>query len=78
MTPKAVLFDAGNTLIWLDHPFIVEVLREHGVETTTERECESGPRDKGPWSAGDAARGAGQTAGRDRQQPRRKYPLATR
>lgn len=33
---KAVLFDAGNTLIWLDHPFIVEVLREHGVETTTE------------------------------------------
>jgi putative hydrolase of the HAD superfamily len=36
MTPKAVLFDAGNTLIWLDHPFIVELLREHGVETTTE------------------------------------------
>jgi epoxide hydrolase-like predicted phosphatase len=33
---KAVLFDAGNTLIWLDHPFIVQLLREHGVETTTE------------------------------------------
>jgi putative hydrolase of the HAD superfamily len=34
--PKAVLFDAGNTLIWLDHPYIVQVLREHGVETTME------------------------------------------
>jgi REG-2-like HAD superfamily hydrolase len=34
--PKAVLFDAGNTLIWLDHPFVVQLLREHGVETTTE------------------------------------------
>jgi HAD superfamily hydrolase (TIGR01549 family) len=33
---KAVLFDAGNTLIWLDHPYIVETLREHGVETTME------------------------------------------
>jgi REG-2-like HAD superfamily hydrolase len=33
---KAVLFDAGNTLIWLDHPYIVELLREHGVETTME------------------------------------------
>jgi REG-2-like HAD superfamily hydrolase len=31
---KAVLFDAGNTLIWLDHPYVVEALREHGVETT--------------------------------------------
>jgi REG-2-like HAD superfamily hydrolase len=35
-TPKAVLFDAGNTLIWLDHPYVVEALREHGVETTME------------------------------------------
>jgi putative hydrolase of the HAD superfamily len=34
MMPKAVLFDAGNTLIWLDHPYIVQLLREHGVETT--------------------------------------------
>ena len=41
MAPKAVLFDAGNTLIWLDHPFIVEALREHGVETTTERLMEA-------------------------------------
>jgi putative hydrolase of the HAD superfamily len=33
---KAVLFDAGNTLIWLDHPYIVKTLREHGVETSME------------------------------------------
>jgi REG-2-like HAD superfamily hydrolase len=33
---KAVLFDAGNTLLWLDHPYIVQALREHGVETTME------------------------------------------
>ena len=33
---KAVLFDAGNTLIFLDHSYIVEALREHGVETTME------------------------------------------
>lgn len=33
---KAVLFDAGNTLIWLDHPYVVQALREHGVETTME------------------------------------------
>jgi REG-2-like HAD superfamily hydrolase len=31
---KAVLFDVGNTLLWLDHPFLIDVLREHGVETT--------------------------------------------
>ena len=31
---KAVLFDVGNTLLWLDHPFILDLLREHGVETT--------------------------------------------
>lgn len=30
---KAVLFDVGNTLLWLDHPFIIGLLREHGVET---------------------------------------------
>src|SRR5687768_702008 len=36
MAPRAVIFDAGNTLIWLDHPFIVELLREHGVETSVE------------------------------------------
>ncbi len=33
---KAVLFDAGNTLIWLDHPWVVELLREHGVDTSVE------------------------------------------
>ena len=31
---KAVLFDVGNTLLWLDHPFILGLLREHGIETT--------------------------------------------
>jgi putative hydrolase of the HAD superfamily len=31
---KAVLFDVGNTLLWLDHPFVIEVLREHGVAAT--------------------------------------------
>jgi len=30
---KAVIFDVGNTLLWLDHPFIIGVLREHGIET---------------------------------------------
>lgn len=29
---KAILFDAGNTLVWLDHDFILELLRGHGVE----------------------------------------------
>ncbi|HEX2203544.1 MAG TPA: HAD-IA family hydrolase [Longimicrobium sp.] len=31
---KAILFDVGNTLLWLDHPFVVELLREHGYPTT--------------------------------------------
>lgn len=31
---KAVLFDVGNTLLWLDHPFILQVLRDHGIEAT--------------------------------------------
>jgi REG-2-like HAD superfamily hydrolase len=35
-TIKAVLFDAGNTLIWMDHPYVVELLGEHGVKTTVE------------------------------------------
>ena len=34
---KAIIFDAGNTLIWLDHDFIVELLREHGVEADAGR-----------------------------------------
>ena len=33
---KAVIFDVGNTLLWLDHPFIVDLLREHGIETTAD------------------------------------------
>ena len=33
---KAILFDAGNTLVWLDHEFLIELLREHGVEATDE------------------------------------------
>jgi putative hydrolase of the HAD superfamily len=32
--PSTLLFDAGNTLVWLDHPFLVELLGEHGVRTT--------------------------------------------
>lgn len=31
---SVVLFDAGNTLVWLDHPFLVELLATHGFETT--------------------------------------------
>jgi putative hydrolase of the HAD superfamily len=31
---KAVLFDAGNTLVWLDHAFLVQLLADHGVQTT--------------------------------------------
>jgi putative hydrolase of the HAD superfamily len=31
---KAVLFDVGNTLLWLDHPFVLGVLRDHGVVAT--------------------------------------------
>jgi putative hydrolase of the HAD superfamily len=33
---KAILFDAGNTLVWMDHPFLVSLLAGHGVETTSE------------------------------------------
>jgi REG-2-like HAD superfamily hydrolase len=33
---KAVIFDVGNTLLWLDHPFIVSLLRDFGVETTAD------------------------------------------
>jgi len=28
---KAILFDAGNTLVWLDHPFLVQLLAEAGI-----------------------------------------------
>lgn len=33
---KAILFDAGSTLVWLDHPYLVQLLHEHGVEATEE------------------------------------------
>jgi putative hydrolase of the HAD superfamily len=33
---KAILFDAGNTLVWLDHPYLVSLLAEHGVMVTEE------------------------------------------
>ena len=32
---RAILFDAGNTLVWLDHDFLIGVLRDAGVETTS-------------------------------------------
>jgi HAD superfamily hydrolase (TIGR01549 family) len=41
MPIRAVLFDAGNTLVWLDHPFIVELLREHGFEVDEHRILEA-------------------------------------
>jgi putative hydrolase of the HAD superfamily len=31
---KAVLFDAGNTLVWLDHPYLVSLLADHGFSTS--------------------------------------------
>jgi putative hydrolase of the HAD superfamily len=31
---SVILFDAGNTLVWLDHPFLVSLLAEHGIEVT--------------------------------------------
>lgn len=31
---KAIIFDAGNTLVWLDHELIAGLLREHGVEAS--------------------------------------------
>jgi putative hydrolase of the HAD superfamily len=34
--PDALLFDVGNTLVWMDHPFLVALLAEHGVDTTAE------------------------------------------
>jgi HAD superfamily hydrolase (TIGR01549 family) len=34
--PRAILFDAGNTLVWLDHPYIATLLAEHGIHTTVD------------------------------------------
>ncbi|MBW3628798.1 MAG: HAD-IA family hydrolase [Gemmatimonadetes bacterium] len=33
---KAIIFDAGNTLVWLDHELIADLLREHGMEASPE------------------------------------------
>jgi HAD superfamily hydrolase (TIGR01549 family) len=33
---SVILFDAGNTLVWVDHPYLMELLREHGFEATEE------------------------------------------
>lgn len=31
MTPKAVFFDAGNTILSLDYAVIVDALRQQGI-----------------------------------------------
>lgn len=36
MGVKAILFDAGNTLVWLDHAYLAELLGEYGVAATSE------------------------------------------
>lgn len=36
MAIDAILFDAGNTLVWLDHAFLVELLREHAIDVREE------------------------------------------
>ncbi|MDB4951117.1 MAG: putative Haloacid dehalogenase-like hydrolase protein 3 [Gemmatimonadetes bacterium] len=33
---RVILFDAGNTLVWLDHDFILGALRDAGVHTTSD------------------------------------------
>jgi putative hydrolase of the HAD superfamily len=35
--PKAILFDAGSTLVWLDHPYLADLLRQHGTEVSLEQ-----------------------------------------
>lgn len=35
--PKAILFDAGSTLVWLDHPYLLDLARQHGIEVPMER-----------------------------------------
>ncbi len=62
---KAMIFDAGNTLVWLDHPYLVELLREHGVEATPERIIEAeyeakqvlDEKVRGGWAGTDEDRG---------------------
>jgi HAD superfamily hydrolase (TIGR01509 family) len=33
---SVILFDAGNTLVWVDHPYLMELLREYGHEVSEE------------------------------------------
>jgi len=37
MDIKAIFFDAGNTLVFLDHEVVLPILREHGADTDLER-----------------------------------------
>lgn len=34
---SVILFDAGNTLVWMDHPFLIELLAERGYSVTEEQ-----------------------------------------
>jgi uncharacterized protein len=34
---SVILFDAGNTLVWVDHPFLIALLAEHGYSATEEQ-----------------------------------------
>jgi putative hydrolase of the HAD superfamily len=36
MQIRAILFDAGNTLVWLDHEFILSALADVGLTTTSD------------------------------------------
>jgi REG-2-like HAD superfamily hydrolase len=34
---KLILFDAGNTLVWVDHPYLTALLREYGYRVSEEQ-----------------------------------------
>jgi REG-2-like HAD superfamily hydrolase len=38
---ELILFDAGNTLVWVDHPYLIELLREYGYDVTEEQLLEA-------------------------------------
>lgn len=38
---KLIIFDAGNTLVWLDHPFLIWLLSEQGISATEEEMLEA-------------------------------------
>jgi HAD superfamily hydrolase (TIGR01509 family) len=38
---KLILFDAGNTLVWVDHPYLLGLLGEYGYEVTEEQLLEA-------------------------------------